>query len=400
MKKKQASLTERRYLLPFVLITTLFFLWGFARAILDVLNKHFQNELHISISQSALIQVTTYLGYFIMAIPAGLFINRFGYRRGVVFGLALFALGAFLFVPGANIGTFEVFLGALFVIGCGLTFLETAANPYVTELGSPQTATSRLNLSQSFNGMGSIFATFSVGLFLFRNDSEGGNVAIPYVFLGVVVLLIALVFSRVQLPEIQSTTEDETSGGGLKNLAELFKQPMFVMGLAALLAYEVAEISINSYFINFVTGQGWMSDKSASIVLTAALAFFMIGRFGGSWVMRRVRAQRVLFVCAVGCVCSMCLVLLNMGVLSLIGLLANYFFEAIMFPTIFSLALTGLGRLTKSASSILMMTPVGGCGFLLMGMIADNSNPVLPFVLPLAGFAVVLAYAWKELRRG
>ena len=400
MNKKQASLTERRYLLPFVLITTRFFLWGFARAILDVLNKHFQNELHISISQSALIQVTTYLGYFIMAIPAGLFINRFGYRRGVVFGLALFALGAFLFVPGANIGTFEVFLGALFVIGCGLTFLETAANPYVTELGSPQTATSRLNLSQSFNGMGSIFATFSVGLFLFRNDSEGGNVAIPYVVLGVVVLLIALVFSRVQLPEIQLTTEDETSGGGLKNLAELFKQPMFVMGLAALLAYEVAEISINSYFINFVTGQGWMSDKSASIVLTAALAFFMIGRFGGSWVMRRVRAQRVLFVCAVGCVCSMCLVLLNMGVLSLIGLLANYFFEAIMFPTIFSLALTGLGRLTKSASSILMMTPVGGCGFLLMGMIADNSNPVLPFVLPLAGFAVVLAYAWKELRRG
>ncbi len=400
MNKKQVSLTERRYLLPFVLITTLFFLWGFARAILDVLNKHFQNELHISISQSALIQVTTYLGYFIMAIPAGLFINRFGYRRGVVFGLALFALGAFLFVPGANIGTFEVFLGALFVIGCGLTFLETAANPYVTELGSPQTATSRLNLSQSFNGMGSIFATFSVGLFLFRNDSEGGNVAIPYVVLGVVVLLIALVFSRVQLPEIQPTTEDETSGGGLKNLAELFKQPMFVMGLAALLAYEVAEISINSYFINFVTGQGWMSDKSASIVLTAALAFFMIGRFGGSWVMRRVRAQRVLFVCAVGCVCSMCLVLLNMGVLSLIGLLANYFFEAIMFPTIFSLALMGLGRLTKSASSILMMTPVGGCGFLLMGMIADNSNPVLPFVLPLAGFAVVLAYAWKELRRG
>ena len=400
MNKKQASLTERRYLLPFVLITTLFFLWGFARAILDVLNKHFQNELHISISQSALIQVTTYLGYFIMAIPAGLFINRFGYRRGVVFGLALFALGAFLFVPGANIGTFEVFLGALFVIGCGLTFLETAANPYVTELGSPQTATSRLNLSQSFNGMGSIFATFSVGLFLFRNDSEGGNVAIPYVVLGVVVLLIALVFSRVQLPEIQPTTEDETSGSGLKNLAQLFRQPMFVMGLAALLAYEVAEISINSYFINFVTGQGWMSDKSASIVLTAALAFFMIGRFGGSWVMRRVRAQRVLFVCAVGCVCSMCLVLLNMGVLSLIGLLANYFFEAIMFPTIFSLALTGLGRLTKSASSILMMTPVGGCGFLLMGMIADNSNPVLPFVLPLAGFAVVLAYAWKELRRG
>lgn len=400
MNRKQASLTERRFLLPFVLITTLFFLWGFARAILDVLNKHFQNELHISIAQSALIQVTTYLGYFIMAIPAGLFINRFGYRRGVVFGLSLFALGAFLFVPGAQIGTFEVFLAALFTIGCGLTFLETAANPYVTELGTPQTGTSRLNLSQSFNGLGSIFATFSVGLFLFRNDSEGGNVAIPYVVLGIVVLAIALVFSRVQLPEIQTTNDENTGGSGLKNIAALFQRPMFVLGLAALLAYEVAEISINSYFINFVTGQGWMSDKTASMVLTAALAFFMIGRFGGSWVMRRVRAQLVLLVCVIGCVCSMCLVLLNLGTLSLVGLLANYFFEAIMFPTIFSLALTGLGQLTKSASSILMMTPVGGCGFLLMGMIADGGNPVLPFVLPLAGFAVVLAYAWKMASKG
>ncbi len=347
MNKQQPSLTERKYLLPFVLITTLFFLWGFARAILDVLNKHFQNELNISIAQSAFIQVTTYLGYFIMAIPAGLFINRFGYRRGVVFGLLLFALGAFLFVPGAYHSTFEVFLVALFVLGCGLTFLETAANPYVTELGSEQTATSRLNLSQSFNGMGSIFATFSVGLFLFRADSEGGNVAVPYVVLGIVVLIIALVFSRVQLPEIHPSAGEEQEGGGLHNLSLL------------------------------------------------ALAFFMIGRFGGSWVMRRVSAQRVLLVCAVGCVVSMCMVLLNAGSLSLIGLLVNYFFEAIMFPTIFSLALKDLGVLTKSASSVLMMTPVGGCGFLLMGLIADGGNPVLPFVLPLAGFAVVLAYAWK-----
>ena len=243
--------------------------------------------------------------------------------------------------------------------------------------------------------MGSIFATFSVGLFLFRADSEGGNVAVPYVVLGIVVLIIALVFSRVQLPEIHPSAGEEQEGGGLHNLSLLFKKPMFVLGLAALLAYEVAEISINSYFINFVTGQGWMTDKVASMVLTAALAFFMIGRFGGSWVMRRVSAQRVLLVCAVGCVVSMCMVLLNVGSLSLIGLLVNYFFEAIMFPTIFSLALKDLGVLTKSASSVLMMTPVGGCGFLLMGLIADGGNPVLPFVLPLAGFAVVLAYAWK-----
>ena len=189
----KAKLTTKEYVVPFILITTLFFLWGFSRAILDVLNKHFQNELHISITQSSLIQVTTYLGYFLLAIPAGLFINRFGYRRGVVFGLLLFGLGALLFIPGAEAGTFYAFLGALFIIGCGLTFLETAANPYVTELGDRETATSRLNFSQSFNGLGSLFATFAVGQFLFSDS--GGNVAVPYAILGVLVLTIAAIFA-------------------------------------------------------------------------------------------------------------------------------------------------------------------------------------------------------------
>ena len=167
MEKKKTSLSDRRYLVPFVLITSLFFMWGFARAILDVLNKHFQNELDINIAQSALIQVMTYLGYFIMAIPAGLFINRYGYRKGVIAGLILFALGSLLFIPCSAAGTFYAFLAALFVIGCGLVFLETSANPYVTELGPKETATSRLNFSQSFNGLGCMAATFGVGSFLF-----------------------------------------------------------------------------------------------------------------------------------------------------------------------------------------------------------------------------------------
>ena len=151
---KQSSITNRQYLFPFILVTSLFFLWGFARAILDVLNKHFQNALDISITQSSLIQVTTYLGYFLMAIPAGWFINSRGYRQGVVFGLSLFGVGALLFIPGAEAETFYAYLAALFIIGCGLVFLETAANPYVTELGNPVTATSRVNMSQTFNGVG------------------------------------------------------------------------------------------------------------------------------------------------------------------------------------------------------------------------------------------------------
>lgn len=392
------SVSDKKYLVPFILITSLFFLWGFARAILDVLNKHFQNALHISITQSALIQVTTYLGYFLMAIPAGIFINKYGYRRGVVFGLLLFGLGAIFFIPGALIGSFSAFLFCLFVIGCGLVFLETAANPYVTELGARETATSRLNLSQSFNGLGSIFATFCIGQFLFNDTQQGGNVVIPYAILGVLVLAIAVVFSRVDLPEIQhqQTTEDKAKGS---NIAKLFaNHRMFVFGLFALLSYEVAEISINSYFINFVTGMHWMSDRTASLVLTLALAFFMVGRFLGSWIMRHIQATSMLLICAVGSVVCIGLVLCDLGIVSLVALVGNYLFEAIMFPTIFSIALTGLGNLTKSASSLLMMTPIGGCGFLLMGMIADTTHVTLPFVVPFIGFLIVLAYAVREYK--
>lgn len=392
------SVSDKKYLVPFILITSLFFLWGFARAILDVLNKHFQNALHISITQSALIQVTTYLGYFLMAIPAGIFINKYGYRRGVVFGLLLFGLGAIFFIPGALIGSFSAFLFCLFVIGCGLVFLETAANPYVTELGARETATSRLNLSQSFNGLGSIFATFCIGQFLFNDTQQGGNVVIPYAILGVLVLSIAVVFSRVDLPEIQhqQTKEDKAKGS---NIAKLFaNHRMFVFGLFALLSYEVAEISINSYFINFVTGMHWMSDRTASLVLTLALAFFMVGRFLGSWIMRHIQATTMLLICAVGSVVCIGLVLCDLGIVSLVALVGNYLFEAIMFPTIFSIALTGLGNLTKSASSLLMMTPIGGCGFLLMGMIADTTHVTLPFVVPFIGFLIVLAYAVREYK--
>ena len=397
MQKEQTRLTERRFLLPFVLITALFFLWGFARAILDVLNKHLQNEMDISITQSSLIQVTTFLGYFLMAIPAGLFINKKGYRRGLVLGLLLFAAGSLLFIPGAWMGSFQAFLFALFIIGCGLVFLETAANPYVTDLGPKSTATSRLNLSQSFNGLGCLFATFVVGQFFFRNDGEAGNVALPYTVLGVIVLLIAFVFSRMELPEIVHD-EDESPAGGLRNLPKLFRRPLFVFGLAALLSYEVAEISINSYFINFVTGMGWMDDNLASMVLTCALALFMMGRFLGSWVMKTIRPERVLLLCAVGTATCMALVLSDLGRLSMIALIAVYLFEAIMFPTIFSLTLKGLGNLTKSAASLLMMTPVGGCGFLLMGWMADSGNLLLPFLIPLLGFLVVMAYAVRITR--
>lgn len=396
---KKTTLTNRQYFVPFVLITSLFFLWGFARAILDLLNKHFQNTLDISITQSSFIQVTTYLGYFITAIPAGWFINRHGYRLGVVLGLLLFGFGSLLFIPLSALHSFNTFLIALFIIGCGLVFLETSANPYVTELGAKETATSRLNFSQSFNGLGSLFATFIVGQFLFGAPIGERDVVVPYTILGILVLFIAFVFSRVYLPEMKhaESSDDEVEG---TRIMKLFRyHPLFVFGLFALLAYEVSEISINSYFINFMTGEGYMDDNTASVVLTIALGFFMVGRFVGSWLMQYIRAEILLLICAAGSVTCMIVVLLGLGKVSMAALISNYLFEAIMFPTIFSLALNGLGNLKKSAASLLMMTPIGGCGFLLMGIIADASNLITPFIIPFFGYFVVLLFTSELLRK-
>ncbi len=384
------KLTSKRYVIPYILITSLFFLWGFARAILDVLNQHFREVMDISITQSATIQVTTYLAYFLTAVPAGLFISRYGYRHGVVCGLLLYALGAFLFVPGAAIGTLPAFLVCLFIIGMGLTFLETSANPYATELGPRSTATSRLNLSQSFNGLGCALAPFILGEYLF----SGGDVATPYVVMGVVVTLVAFVFARVELPEI--TQDDADATAGQAGAARLGKAVLF--GFLALLAYEVAEISINSYFVIFLSGEGVTTNVEASRLLSLALFIFMGGRFLGAWVMKYVHPTKVLLVCAIGSVLCMLGVLYG-GKVSLYALVLNFAFESIQFPTIFSLALTGLdAQRTKRASSYLMMTPVGGCAFLLMGMIADSASLVLPFCIPLAGFLMVLAFALYKVR--
>ena len=398
MKQQRIALVEKQYLIPFVLLTSLFFLWGFAHAILDVLNKHFQELLAITKAHSALIQVTMYMGYFVMAIPAGLFINRYGYRRGVVLGLLLYGVGSLLFIPGQNLLSFNFFLFSLFVIGCGLVFLETAANPYVTELGAKETAASRLNFAQSFNGLGSIFAPILAGLVLFSDEDKGasGNVALPYAIMGVIVLLVGIVFTRVRLPEIKHETEIDESG----HRVSLWSHRLFIFGLIALFAYEVGEISINSFFINYVTEQDWMNARQASLVLSfGGLSLFMAGRFIGSWIMRRVRAEKMLFWCATGTVLSTTLVVLDLGLVSFVALLCCYAFEAIMFPTIFALSLKGLGSHTKRASSFLMMSPVGGAvGPLLMGYVADCSTMSMAFIVPCLGYVVVWLYARRMLQ--
>ena len=433
---KHSNITTRRYMVPFILVTTLFFLWGFARAILDVLNKYFQETLSIGITESAWIQVVTYLGYFLMAIPAGMFISRWGYRKGVVFGLMLFALGAFMFIPSARLGTFNAFLLCLFIIACGLVFLETSANPYATLLGPRETATSRLNLSQSFNGMGNFLAPLVIGRFLFDTSDASGqvDVSLPYMVMGIAVACIAVVFAFIKLPEVaplaQSTSDGhivadlDTDDGPGRTARQRFASFMraanrspyldsgkgrgatFFWGLLALLCYEISEISINSYFLNFTTGMGFLTSANASYVLSLALVIFMVGRFVGSALMLLISAERMLLICACGSIVCMAGVLacgflcdetLSLGWLCLTFLISNYFFESIMFRTIFSMAFRGLGHHTKTGSSLLMMTPVGGCGFLLVAWIAESTMPVMPFFLPLFGFMIVALYAWRSV---
>ena len=392
MQKQRYALVKKEYRIPFILVTSLFFLWGFAHAILDVLNKHFQDVMVISWAHSAWVQVMFYLGYFVMAIPAGLFINKYGYRRGVVFGLLLYGLGSLLFIPGEYWMSFNFFLFSLFVIACGLVFLETAANPYMTELGDRETAASRLNLAQSFNGLGCICGPLVGGLLLFSEDGSAA-IALPYTLMGIVVLSVAMVFSKIKLPEIvhEEENKEQEKGSGL------WSHTLFVFGVAALFCYEIAEISINSFFINYVVDDGWMNARDASVVLSfGGLGLFMCGRFAGSWIMQRIRAEKVLLFCAICTVITSLLLVLSLGLVSLIALFLGYAFEAIMFPTIFALSLKGLGRHTKRASSFLMMSPVGGAvGPLMMGYVADQTAMSFSFIVPLLSFTVVMLYAWR-----
>lgn len=400
--KSSHRLIERRYLLPFVLITSLFFMWGFARAILDVLNKHFQEALDISRMHSTLIQASTYVAYALMALPAGILITRYGYRRGVVMGLILFGLGALAFIPGDSMGSFSVFLAALFVIGCGLAVLETAANPYAAELGDSSTAASRLNLSQSFNGLGCILGPVLVGGFLFSGDG-GGSIAWPYAIMGIVVLMIALLFSRVSLPEIKSEDciKDDAPAGIMATIRRLWASGRFRAGVIALFCYEIAEIAINSFFINYVTDDGWMDKVTATWVLSfGALGLFLVARVAGSAIMRYIRAEKVLTVCAVMTVAGALSVTLDLGVVSRAGLFICYAFEAIMFPTIFAITISGCGSMTKIGSSFLMMTPLGGAvGTFLMGMVADFSSMSTSFIVPTLAYLAVLLYALSAMRR-
>ena len=383
------SIVTRKYLIPFALVASLFFCWGFAHSILDVLNKHFQNMLEISKTRSALVQAMVYGGYFIMAIPAGVIIRKWGYKAGVLTGLILYGIGALLFVPGERMMSFDFFLLCLFIIGCGLTCLETAANPYVTVLGESETAASRLNLAQSLNGLGWIVGPLVGGLIIF---GDSGSVALPYAVIGIAVFTIAIIFSRMQLPEIDENTVSEKVG-----IDKLTKSVSFLFGLVALFAYVAAQTGVNSFFINYVTeASSTITNQQAALMLSfGGMGLFLIGRLIGTWLMNYLPAPRLLLICALGATLCMTGVIYG-GTIGLIALTVTYLFESIMFPTIFALALQGLSSsATKRGSSYLIMTIVGGAiAPMLMGYIGET-NMAIGFIIPLVCYIVVAIYAQK-----
>jgi FHS family L-fucose permease-like MFS transporter len=389
------------FLIPFILVTSLFFLWGFAHGCIDVLNKHFQELLNMSKARSAFIQFVFYGGYFLMALPAGLVMQRVGYKKGIIFGLLLFAAGAFLMFPATLIQTFGSFLFCLFVIACGLTCLETAANPYTTVLGPPESGERRINFSQSFNGLGWIAGPLVGGMLIFSvNDNENrfASIAMPYMLIGTLVLIVALLFWRVKFPPIKEESQEvEGKSGG--TIRDLLKYPHFVLAVVAQFLYVAAQTGINSFFINYVTEEmPSISNLQASQILAfGGFGLFWLGRFSGSTLfMRIIRPNRLLAFYALMNVITMSLVVAGLGLFSVIALFSTYFFMSVMFPTIFALGIKGLGPLTKKASSFLVMSIAGGAIIpVFMGLIADASRMALGFIIPLSCFAFIVYYGLR-----
>jgi len=403
---------KNKILFSEILITSLFFLWGFALNLNPILIPHLKKACQLTDTQSAMIDSASYIAYFLMAIPAGLYMKKFGYKGGIILGLLLFAGGAFLFFPAAETRLYVFFLFALFVIACGLTFLETAANPYITVLGNPESATQRLNLAQSFNGLAATLAPLVGGYFILSGktmssveitgmepqqlsqylDQEASSVKIPFIVIGLVVLFVALLLWKTHLPEI---AEQEEQG---KEKGSLLKERNLMLGVLAQFFYVGAQVCVSSFFIRFSGYVGGIAEKPAAFFLSAALFGFMIGRFVGTFLMKFISPSKLLAIYSVLNFLLLILAVLLRGEFSVYALIGVEFFMSIMFPTIFSLSIRGLGARTKQGSSLVIMSIVGGAIFpLIMGQVSDATNIQTAYLVPAVCFGVVFYFAVQNL---
>ena len=410
---EQQNTKSRQYLIAFSLVTSLFFLWAFLHNINPILIPHLKKACQLSDTQSALIDTAVYLGYFTIALPAGWFMHKYGYKKGILFGLLLYAIGALLFVPAASVRSYNFFLFALFVIAAGATFLETVANPYITKLGPKETSEQRLNFAQSFNGVGAFVAPIVGGQVILSGiehtpaelksmtpdqlnqylNFEAGTIKIPYLFIAGIVLLVALFFLFTKLPEVreEDANDDETKTFSIK----VFRHSHVAWAVIAQFFYVGAQVGVGSFFIRFSKFLIDMPEKQAATWWGGiAMVGFMVGRFAGTFLMKYIKSSHLLAIYSVITIVLLTVSLMAKGTIAVYALMAVPFFMSIMFPTIFALGIKGLGEESKIASSFLVMSIVGGAIIpLIMGLVSDRTNSIqLAYIVPLLCFLFILYF--------
>lgn len=398
--------TEKKFLILMLFVTSLFALWGIAHSMSDVLNKHFQNVLNVSKSQSGLIQLSVFGAYFVMSIPAGMFMKRFGYKMGVLLGLSLFAGGTFLFIPAANAASFDFFRIALFILGCGMATLETVAHPFVASLGDQRTSDRRINFAQSFNAVGTIIGPLLGSYFLLHsvtasNSSSLDSVKDLYMYIGVFILVVAACFTFINVPNLSDPhAVTESNNAAALNIdaqprKKLIQHKHFVAAAIAQFFNVAAQAGTWAYFINYGVDVMGFTDAKAANFMVLFMAFMAAGRFAGTYLMKFVSPNKLLAAFALGSIISCLIVSQSWGWVSYGAIFMINFFFSIMFPTIFSLGLKDLGKNTQQASSFISMGVVGGAFFpLVMGLIADH-NVAHSYYLPIICYAVIFLFGAK-----
>ncbi|MEJ2905617.1 L-fucose:H+ symporter permease [Pedobacter panaciterrae] len=405
-------MTKNKYLFPFIMITSLFFMWGFVHNLDPILIPHLKRSFSLSTLEASLVDSAVFIAYFVMALPAGFIMKKYGYKTGIILGLALFAIGSFLFIPAANTQAYVFFLGALFIIACGLTILETAANPYASLLGPPETATFRLNFAQSFNGLAATAAPIIGAKIIliegisdeklskmtasareFALASEASSVKTPYLVLGSIILVIAIIFVFLKLPEIVETEEPGDKATD-HTLLDALKHKHLRWAVLAQFFYVGAQVCVFSFFILYATKAAEIDQQKAAGYAGIGMGLaFLIGRVLGTFLMKFIKAERLLAIYAVASMVLCVLAIVTHGTISLFVVIGIAFFMSIMFPTIFSLGIKDLGKDTKFGSSLIIMSIVGGAILPpAMGYVADIADIQIGYIVPLICFAVVFLF--------
>lgn len=415
-------MSKKGVLIPVILVTSLFFLWALLHNLNPILIPHLRKAFALDDLQSSLIDTSAYISYFVVAIPAGLYMQRFGYKKGILLGLILYAIGSLLVIPAASERSYVFFLSAIFVIAAGATFLETVANPYIAVLGDKETATQRLNFAQSFNGLGAVVAPILGGKFILSGiehsrdelaamspaalnaylQSEADTVKVPYLVIAGIVVALLLLFIMTKLPESQEEESNDVHAVGTNFSLKVFKHKHFLGAVISQFFYVGAQVGVGSFFIRYANHVADMGEKNAAYLFgSVAMVGFMLGRFSGTFLMRYVKPASLLALYGLLCSVLLLVAVFTSGTVALYALVAVPFFMSIMYPTIFSLGIQDLtSEETKIASSFLVMSIIGGAVIpLLMGLVSVAANSIqIAYLVPLICFLVVFYYGWKGYR--